>query len=133
MAEEKQSLALYGINYTHAKSIEEKNSILSSASLAMSLSIKDTHEILTKERSKIQSIHIKEISELSRNDNDTFIEKYKIKEKIPQDKLPCVFSIDMFGNVQYSNKGINDLSLSTKNLRFITKLDENYKCIGFRA
>jgi hypothetical protein len=123
----------FAVLFTHSRSVEEKENIIKTASLKASLSKKDTYEILSKERSKIQSLYIKEMAELSQKDNDAFIEKYKIKEKIPQSQLPCVFSIDMFGRVHYTRRDINDLPYSTKNLKFISKIDKDYKCVGFRA
>ena len=123
----------FAILFSYAKTDKEKDEILSSASLKASLSKEDTYKILRNERAKIQSKYIKEIGALSRDNNSLFIETYKIKEKIPQDQLPCVFSIDMFGRVNYSRKGISDLKTSTRNLQFISKIDTDYKCVGFRA
>ena len=121
------------ILFSYAKTDKEKDEIISSASLKASLSKKDTYEILRNERAKVQSKYTTEMAELSRDNNTLFIEKYKIKEQIPQDQLPCVFGIDMFGRVNYSRKGISDLKTSTKNLQFISKIDTDYKCVGFRT
>jgi hypothetical protein len=123
----------FAVLFTHSQSVEEKEKILTSASLKASLSKKDTYEILSNERRKIQHLYTKEMAELALRDNDAFIEKYKIKEKIPQDQLPCIFGIDIFGRVSYTHKNINDLPYSTKNLKFISKIDKDYKCVGFRA
>ena len=134
MSDENSSkLYNFSVLFTYAKTNEEKDEIITAACLCTGLPKKDTYAILHSERSKIQSHHIGEIAKLSRDSNDTFIEKYKIKDQIPQDQLPCVFNIDMFGKVNYSKKGINDLPHSTKNLRFISKIDMNYQCSGFRA
>ena len=123
----------FSVLFTYAKTNEEKDEIITAACQYTGLSKKDTYEILRNERSKIQSQHIGEIAKLSRDNNDLFIEKYKIKDQIPQDQLPGVFNIDMFGKVNYSKKSINDLPFDTKNQRFISKIDINYKCSGFRA
>lgn len=89
----------FSVLFTYAKINEEKNEIITAACQYTGLSKKDTYEILRNERSKIQSHHIGEIAKLSRDNNDLFIEKYKIKEQIPQDQLPGVFNIDMFGRL----------------------------------
>ena len=123
----------FAVLFTYARTVEEKKEILSSASLKASLSEKDTYEILSNERRKIQHLYTKEMAELALKDNDAFIEKYKIKEKIPQDQLPCIFGIDIFGRVSYTHKNINDLPSSTKNLKFISKIDNDYKCVSFRT
>ena len=134
MSEENNSkLYNFSVLFTYVKTTEEKDKIITAACTYTGLSKKDTYEILKRERSKIQSQYIEEMAKLSRDNNDMFIENYKIKDQIPQDQLPCIFNIDMFGKIKYSKKGINDLHLDTKNLRFISKIDINYKCSGFRT
>jgi hypothetical protein len=70
---------------------------------------------------------------LSQADNQAFISKYKIREKIPQDQLPCLFGINMFGKVKYAHKTFSDIPTSVNDLQFFSKINSDYVCSGLRC
>ena len=96
------------------------------------LTKKEIYTILNNERRKIRYNHTAKMGQLSMSDNDAFITKYNIREKIPQNKLPCIFGINMFGEVKYADKMI-DIPTSNKDPQFFSKIDKQYVCSGWRC
>lgn len=117
--------------FVYAETQNQKEEIYDKASTQTNLSKKEVYAILSHERSKIQAKHVNEMAELSMSDNEAFICKYSIREKIPQDQLPCVFGINMFGNVQYTHKTLSDIPNSNKDLQFYSKINKEYVCSGW--
>jgi hypothetical protein len=117
--------------FVYSETQDEKEQIYDKACKESLLSKKEVYNILKNERREIQHKHVRKMAKLQLSDNQAFITKYNIREKIPEERLPCVFGINMFGKVKYSD---NLLSLSsTKDLQFLSKIDKDYVCSGWRC
>jgi len=116
--------------YLSAKN--KKDDIVYSASQQSKMRMEDVKSILEWEKHRIAKKNITEIMEVhSNSSNDTFLDQYKIKEKIPKDKLPCLAGINMYGEVKYS-KSSNVPSLRGE-LQYLFKVNEEYVCSGLRT
>ena len=118
--------------FVYAKTQDQKDEIYDKASKETLLSKKEVYNILKNERTEIQHKHVREMGKLQLSDNEAFITKYNIREKIPQQELPCIFGINMFGKVKYSQKKMN-IPTSNKDLQFISRIDKQYVCSGWRC
>jgi hypothetical protein len=119
--------------FVYAKTQDQKDEIYDKASKESHLSKKDVYNILKNERREIQNKHVQEMAKLQLSDNEAFITKYNIREKIPQDQLPCIFGINMFGKVKYAHKNLMNIPVSNKDLQFISRIDKQYVCSGWRC
>ena len=118
--------------YLSAKNKKEKDDIVYTASQQSKMRMEDVKSILEWEKHRIAKKNITEIMEVhSNSSNDAFLDRYKIKEKIPKDKLPCLAGINMYGEVKYS-KSSNVPSLRGE-LQYLFKVNEEYVCSGLRT
>jgi len=114
--------------FVYSETQDKKDEIYDKASKETLLTKKQVYHILNNERREIQHKHVSEMAQLQLSDNEAFITKYNIREKIPQDQLPCIFGINMFGKVKYTQKNLMNIPTSNKDLQFISRIDKQYVC-----
>jgi len=119
--------------YISCKNKKERDDILYTASQHSKMRMEHVKCVLSWEKLRIQKKNISEIMEVHANSsNEDFLEKYKIMEHIPKDKLPCFAAIDTLGKVKYS-KRVSGIPLVISNLQYIFKVSEEYLCSDLRT